>query len=122
MNCLLLSSGNKNISILHLSCRTSDIQFSLVRQTNALALKSVCNKEQGAQWLSGRKLDSRTRGGRFDLRWRHCVMSLSKKHSSLLSTGSTQEDPPPPYITERLLMVRKESNQIKTKAIKNIRE
>ena len=34
------SSGDKNISILHLSCRTSDLQFSLV-----LSFKSVCNKE-----------------------------------------------------------------------------
>ena len=30
--------GDKNISILHLSCRTSDLQFSLVLQTNALVL------------------------------------------------------------------------------------
>ena len=33
--------GDKNISILHLSCRTNDIQFSLVLQT----LKIVCAKE-----------------------------------------------------------------------------
>ena len=31
-------SGDKNISILHLSCRTSDLQFSLVLQTHALVL------------------------------------------------------------------------------------
>ena len=30
--------GNKNISILHLSCRTSDLQFSLVLQTHELVL------------------------------------------------------------------------------------
>ena len=30
--------GHKNISILHLSCRTSDLQFSLVLQTHALVL------------------------------------------------------------------------------------
>ena len=30
--------GDKNISILHLSCRTSDLQFSLVLQTHALVL------------------------------------------------------------------------------------
>ena len=29
-------SGDKNISILHLSCRMSDLQFSLVLQTHAL--------------------------------------------------------------------------------------
>ena len=31
-------SGDKNISILHMSCRTSDLQFSLVLQTYALVL------------------------------------------------------------------------------------
>ena len=35
-------SGDKNISILHLSCRTSDLQFS---QHTHLSFKSVCNKE-----------------------------------------------------------------------------
>ena len=30
--------GDKNISILHLSCRTSDLQYSLVLQTHALVL------------------------------------------------------------------------------------
>ena len=37
------------------------------------------------------------------------LWSLSKTHLSQLSTGSTQEDPS--YITEKLLMGRKESNQ-----------
>ena len=32
------ASGYKNISILHLSCRTSDLQFSLILQTHALVL------------------------------------------------------------------------------------
>ena len=31
-------SGDKNISILHLSCRMSDLQFSLVLQTHVLVL------------------------------------------------------------------------------------
>ena len=30
--------GDKNILILHLSCRTSDLQFSLALQTQALVL------------------------------------------------------------------------------------
>ena len=46
----------------------------------------------GAQWLSGRVLDSRRRGRRSKPHRRHCVVSLSKTHLSLLSTGSTQED------------------------------
>ena len=36
----------------------------------------------------------RTRGCGFESHWRQCVVSLSKTHLSLLSTGSTQEDPP----------------------------
>ena len=50
-------------------------------------------KSEGALWLSGRVLDSRLRGRGFEPHWRHCVVSLSKTHLSLLSTGSTQEDP-----------------------------
>ena len=35
---------------------------------------------------------------------RHCIVSLSKTHYPLLSTGSTQEDPSQvPNITEKLL-------------------
>ena len=36
----------------------------------------------GAQWLSGRVLDSRPRGRRFESHRRHCVVSLSKTHKS----------------------------------------
>ena len=36
---LLAVSGDKNISILHFSCRTSDLQLSLVLQTHALVLQ-----------------------------------------------------------------------------------
>ena len=46
-----------------------------------------------AQWLSGRVLDARPRGSGFKPHQRHCVVSLSKIHLSLLSTGVTQEDP-----------------------------
>ena len=48
---------------------------------------------EGAQWLSGRDLDSRPRGRGFEPHRRHCVVSLSKPHLSLLSTGSTKEGP-----------------------------
>ena len=50
-------------------------------------------KKYGAQWLSGRVLDSRLRGCGLEPHRRHCVVSLSKTHLFLLSTGSTQEDP-----------------------------
>ena len=42
---------------------------------------------------SGRVFDSRLRGRGIEPCRRNCVVSLSKKHLSLLSTGSTQEDP-----------------------------
>ena len=60
----------------------------------------------GAQWLSGRVLDLRPRGRGFEPRRRQCVVSLSKTHLSLLSTGSTQED-----VIEKLLTGGKELNQ-----------
>ena len=36
----------------------------------------------GAQWLSGRVLDSRPKGRGFEPHRRHCVVSLSKTHLS----------------------------------------
>ena len=49
---------------------------------------------EGAQRLSCRVLDSRSRGCLFKSHWCHCVVSLSKTHLiyCLLSTGSTHED------------------------------
>ena len=44
-------------------------------------------------WLSGRVLDSGSRGCRFESHVRRCIVSLSKAYYTLLSTGSTQEDP-----------------------------
>ena len=65
----------------------------------------------GAQWLTGRVLDSRPKGRGFEPHRRHCVVSLSKNinHSSVL----VQPRKTRPFITNRLLMGRKESNQIK---------
>ena len=61
----------------------------------------------GAQWLSGRVLDSRLWGCGFEPHWRHCVVSLSINPSIVLvQPGKTR-----PFITERLLMGRKESNR-----------
>ena len=71
-------------------------------------LKQNLNALEGAQWLSGRALDSRLRGRRFELHRRHCVVSLSKNinpSSVLVQPRKTR-----PFITERLLMGRKESN------------
>ena len=64
----------------------------------------------GAQWLSGRVLDSRPRGRGFEPHRRHCVVSLSKNINP--SLGLVQPTNTRPFITEKLLMGRKESNQI----------
>ena len=66
-------------------------------------------KYMGAQWLSGRVLDSRPRGRRFEPHRRHCVVSLSKNINP--SLVPVQPRKTRPFITEILLMGRKESNQ-----------
>ena len=62
----------------------------------------------GAQWLSGRVPDSRPRGRGFEPHRRHCVMSLSKNINPSLVLVQPRKTCP--FITERLLMGRKESN------------
>ena len=64
---------------------------------------------EGAQWLSGRVLDSRPKGRGFEPHWRHCVVSLSKNINPSLVLVQPRKTRP--FITERLLMGRKESNQ-----------
>ena len=65
----------------------------------------------GAQWLSGRVLDSRSRGCGFEPHRRHCVVSLSKSINPSLVLVQPRKTCP--FITERLLMGRKESYQTK---------
>ena len=57
------------------------------------AADKISHAHRGAQCLSGRMLDSRLKGCRFELHGRHCVASLSRALCPLLSTGLTQEDP-----------------------------
>ena len=45
----------------------------------------ITQKPPGAQWLSGRVLDSRQSGHRFEPYRHHCVVSLSKTHLSLFN-------------------------------------
>ena len=68
---------------------------------------------KGGQWLSGRVLDSRPMGRGSEPHRCHCVVSLSKNinHSLVL----VQPRKTRPFITERLLMGCKESNQTKNK-------
>ena len=63
----------------------------------------------GAQWLSGRVLDSRLMGRGFEPHRRHCVVSLSKNINPSLVLVQPRKTCP--FITERLLMGCKESNQ-----------
>ena len=63
----------------------------------------------GAQWLSGRELDSRPKGRGFEPHRRLCIVSLSKNINPSLVLVQPRKTCP--FITERLLMGRKESNQ-----------
>ena len=63
----------------------------------------------GAQWLSGKVLDSRPKGRGFEPHRRHCVVSLSKNINPSLVLVQPRKTHP--FITERLLMGRKESKQ-----------
>ena len=64
---------------------------------------------KGAQWLSGRVLDLRPRGHGFKPNRCHCIVSLSKNINPSLVLVQPRKTCP--FITERLLMGRKESNQ-----------
>ena len=72
-------------------------------------MKIVHIQWKGAQWLSGRVLDSRPKGRGFEPRRCLCVVSLSKNINPSLVLVQPRKTRP--YITERLLMGRKESNQ-----------
>ena len=89
----------------------------LVFKTNSLLIQVKSNAEcsknapRGAQRLSGRLLDSRLEGHEFEPHRRHCIMSLSKNiYPSLVLVQPRKTRP---FITERLFMGRKESNQTK---------
>ena len=71
----------------------------------------LTHRIMGAQLLSGRVLDSRPRGRGFEPDRRHCVVSLSKNINPSLVYVLVQPRKTRPFITERLLMGRKESNQ-----------
>ena len=70
-------------------------------------------QEDRAQWLSVRVLDLRPRARGFKPHWRYCVVSLSKNINPSLVLVHPRKTHP--YITERLLMGRKESNQTNKK-------
>ena len=47
----------------------------------------------GVGWLSDKRPDLRSKVCVFEPHWRHCIVSLSKTHYPLFSTGLIQEDP-----------------------------
>ena len=61
------------------------------------------------QWHSGRVFGSKPRGRGFNPQSLHCIVSLSKTYNPILVLVHSRETRP--YITERLVMGRKESNQ-----------
>ena len=66
----------------------------------------------GAQWLSGRVLYSRPKRRGFETHQRQCVVSLSKNINP--SLVQVQPRKTQSFVTERLLMGRKESNNKKS--------
>ena len=89
------------------SCKSAQM-CSLARYLTAWV-----HSREGAQWLSGRVLDSRPRGHRFEPHRRYCAVSLSESINPSLVL--VQHRKTGPFITERLLMGCKESNQINNK-------
>ena len=68
---------------------------------------------RGTQWLSSRGLDSRPEGRGFESFRGHRIVSLSKKINPSLVLIQPRKTRP--FIPERLLMERSESNQTKEK-------
>ena len=77
--------------------------------THCISYAASTQVREGAQWLSGRVLDSRPRGREFEPHRRHCVVSLSKNINPSLVLVRPRKTRP--FITEGLLMGRKKSNQ-----------
>ena len=87
-----------------------DSQARIVKAvTILLGIRINTISTEGGQWLSGRVLDSRPKGHGFEPHRRHCVVSLSKNINPSLVLVQPRKTRP--FITERLLMGRKESNQ-----------
>ena len=95
----------KALACLHFCARFYELFFA--RQFN---LYHDYILHWGAQWLSGRELDSRPRVRGFKPHRRHCVVVLEQDafHPSLVLVQPRKAQP---CLTERLLMGRKESNQ-----------
>ena len=80
-------------------------------------LKIFATVHKGAQWLSGRVLDSRRRDRGFKPHQRHCVVPGPWARHIYPSLVLVQPRKIRPCLTERLLMGRQESNQTKQQLI-----
>ena len=89
--------------------------ISSFQVTYNIRLRYFKNHGMGAQWLSGRVLDSRPKGCGFEPHRRHCIVSLSKNINPSLVLVQPRKTHP--FKTERLLMGRKESNQTKSRTM-----
>ena len=102
----------ENLSLLGENNKGADQPEQIGRQISAFVIhfldQTWC---MGAQWLSGRVLDLRPKGRGLEPHRRHCVVSLSKNMNPSLELVQPRKTRP--FITERLLMGRKESNQTK---------
>ena len=79
VNKIILNFYLPKYKILHIAKRGREMQYYIQRV-------------RGEQRLSGRVLDSRSRGCKFEPHWRHhCVVSLSKTLYSQLSTGKSTQ-------------------------------
>ena len=96
-----------------ISIRSGQMPVTCILMTGTLSLNSVTQISlyMGAQWLSGRVLDLRPKGRGFEPHRCHCIVSLSKNINPCLVLVQPRKTCP--YITERLLVGRKESNQTK---------
>ena len=101
------STGDKTINTGVFFC--IELQIKHIQRDTLMHLPFPTTV-MGAQWLSGRVLNSRPKGRR------HCVVSLGKNINPSLVLVQPRKTRP--FITERLLMGRKESNQTnKTKPL-----
>ena len=80
----------------------------------AFSQTNIATNLKGAQWPSGRVLDSRLRGGGFEPHRRRCVVPLSKNINPSLVLVQPRKTRP--FLTKRLLMGRKESLRQTNKA------
>ena len=112
-NNLKLLLSRKELTLMAFS--KSVVSLKKPNEDSLVMTSHSFTEKAGAQWLSGRVLDSRPRGRRFKPHWHHCVVSLSKNINPSLVL--VQPKKTCPYITERLLMGCKESNQASSQGL-----